>query len=108
MSHKCKVEATEGFSPKNPEQDIEVMRPLFDAFDELDYRFNKYDEATIQSIGKNRDVNTASFYSYARLPVEKEEWATLARWRYQNDEIYNRFMFWRFVNSLTAKNIGPF
>lgn len=41
MNYECKVNAPEGFNPKNTEQDIEVLRPLFNAFDELDYQFNK-------------------------------------------------------------------
>mgnify|MGYP003610729065 CR=1 FL=1 len=99
MNYECKVNAPEGFNPKNTEQDIEVLRPLFNAFDELDYQFNKYDNATKELISHNRDLNTKSFYDYYR-GAEEVEWKTLARWRYQNDEVYNRFMFWRFVNSM--------
>ncbi|MBF4453938.1 hypothetical protein IRT38_00720 (plasmid) [Acinetobacter sp. SK-43] len=95
----CNVVEPEGFKPKNDEQDIEKMRSLFNTFDELDYKFNKYDEKTIESIQRNRDHNTAYFYEYHRVPQNGEMHSTLARWRYQNDEVYKRFMFWRFLQN---------
>lgn len=95
----CKVIPPEDFKPKAPEQDMEIMRPLFNSFDELDYRFNQYNEKTQINIQKNRDINTAAFYDYYRVPSQGEEWSTLARWRYQNNEVYTRFMFWCFLTA---------
>ncbi|EOZ8645463.1 hypothetical protein ACQWTT_001214 [Acinetobacter baumannii] len=95
----CNVKQPDSFKPKNDEQDIEKMRPLFNAFDELDYKFNKYSDKAINDIQSSRDHNTALFYEYHRVPQNGENWATLARWRYQNEEIYKRFMFWRFCKN---------
>jgi hypothetical protein len=96
---ECKVIQPDSFEPKNEFQDISIMRPIFNKFDALDYSFNKYDDESIERIQDNRDRNTASFFEYYRVPQNGEDWSTLARWRYQNDEVYKRFLFWMYVSS---------
>lgn len=101
---ECKIAQPEGFVPKNDEQDIAVMGPIFDSFDSLDYEFNQYDAKTIERVQENRDHNTAYFFEYYRVPQNGEDWSTLARWRYQNEELYKRFLFWRFITGRNCKN----
>lgn len=96
----CKVQAPEGFIPKNSAQDIDVMRRLFNEFDQWDYEFNGYSKESVIKIQQNRDFNTAYFYEYYRVEVNQES-STLAKWRYQNEEVYKRFMFLQFVKERT-------
>lgn len=98
---QCKVIQPEGFEPQNDQQNISIMRPIFNKFDSLDYSFNNYDAKSIDSIQNNRDQNTSYFFEYYRVPQNGEDWSTLARWRYQNEEIYKRFLFWLFTSAKT-------
>lgn len=103
---ECNVIQPVGFEPKNDQQDIRIMRPIFNKFDALDYSFNKYDAKSIESIQNNRDLNTAYFFEYYRVPQNGEDWSTLARWRYQNDEVYKRFLFWLFTSTQINNSKG--
>lgn len=99
------------FIPKYPTQDISIMGPIFDQFEndlfelEMQGVVEVHKKNAIESNHANRknhlDVNTRGFYQYHhRSPwIDKEDlaWQTLARWRYQNDDRYQEFKIWLFA-----------
>lgn len=94
--NKCNVVAPEWFVPKSDEQDIAIMAPLFDLFDEQSNRFENYSEHNIHELQQHLDWQTECFYQHVQKPITADNavWDTLAKWRYQNTERYKAFMFW--------------
>lgn len=92
------VAVPDSFVPQNDEQDMAVMGPLFELFDNDIHVLGNITESQIAEHIMYLNWATEDFYRYSDKPqqlnAQDKSWQTLARWRYRNDAQYKKFMLW--------------
>lgn len=104
MKQKDKpIVVPDSFVPQNDEQDITIMGPLFDLFDQEIHILENLTEGQIADRLMYLGWATEDFYRYKDTPQQVNDqdksWQTLARWRYRNDQQYKKFKLWLQVHT---------
>lgn len=103
------VTVPDSFVPLNDDQDIAVMGPLFEQFDNDIQILDNYREDQIAEHIMFLNWATEDFYRYSDKPpqlnAQDQSWQTLARWRYRNDTQYKKFMLWFHLHKMQQQEL---